>query len=238
MQNKADNTQGPVQQFLTSKSAEEVNEVQSFWITNMLLVEALPVVFYELSTRQDIDFMDLAGQIVLDKPVEKGPVTKSIQNNAEPGLRAIKAHLMWRMGFTGQGRLVMNIDSGVNGNHRALSDRWRGNHVPSNHAWYGAGTFPSDCDNLNNHGTHTMGTMAGRDPITFDTIGVAPDAEWIAAGTVGCGGSTVGAFQWALNPDGDPNTIVDMPDAIGNSWRDPGGGDCASNIYQSSINAL
>lgn len=87
---------------------------------------------------------------------------------------------MWAQGITGQGRLVMDIDTGVHPNHPALNFKWRGTHVPSSQAWFDplGTTVPSDCDG---HGSHTMGTMVGYSPSTGDTVGVAPDAEWIAA---------------------------------------------------------
>jgi hypothetical protein len=37
------------------------------------------------------------------------------------GLKIINADKLWALGFTGQGRMVMNIDTGVHLNHPALS---------------------------------------------------------------------------------------------------------------------
>ncbi|HQF43806.1 MAG TPA: S8 family serine peptidase, partial [Ignavibacteriaceae bacterium] len=119
--------------------------------------------------------------------------------------------------------------------------KWRGNHVPYNQAWFDPGggtTTPSDCDG---HGTHTMGTMTGWSPTTGDTVGVAPGAEWIAAKTI-CSSphtsNSVAAFQWAMNPDGNPSTIDDMPDAISNSWYDPDVTNECSGIYKTTLDAL
>ena len=70
--------------------------------------------------------------------------------------------------------------------------------------------------------------MVGSTPT--DTFGVAPDAEWIAAGVVDQGRNLNGtfsdilaAYQWALDPDDDPNTTDDVPDVILNSWGFPKG---------------
>ena len=52
---------------------------------------------------------------------------------------------------------------------------------------------------------------------------MAFNALWIGAPVL-CGIGTednVAAFQWALDPDGDPNTTDDIPDVINNSWYDP-----------------
>ncbi|MFQ5583917.1 MAG: S8 family serine peptidase, partial [Calditrichia bacterium] len=140
----------------------------------------------------------------------------------------------------------MNIDTGVDFAHPALNYRWRGNHAPASQAWFdpeGGSTSPNDC---NNHGTHTMGIMTGLDPSTRDTIGVAFGAQWIAAKTI-CStphtSNSIAALQWAMDPDGNPSTIDDMPVAIGNSWWDPDIGDStqcdpAQNPYIDVISAV
>ena len=63
-----------------------------------------------------------------------------------------------------------------------------------------------------------MGTMTGLGATTGDTIGVAFGAQWIAARAIVSGGNANLAFQWLADPDGDPNTIDDVPDVISNSW--------------------
>ncbi len=161
--------------------------------------------------------------------------------SVESGLKIINANLLWAIGITGQGRLVMGVDTGVQLGHPALQHKWRGNHVPSNQAWFDPGggtTTPNDCDY---HGSHTMGTMVGRSITTADTVGVAIDAEWIAAKTI-CSSShtsnSIAAFQWAMNPDGNPSTTDDMPDAISNSWYDPDVTNECSGIYKTTLDAV
>jgi hypothetical protein len=61
----------------------------------------------------------------------------------------------------------------------------------------------------------------GLDRKTNDTIGVAFNASWIG-GAILCGVGTadnIGAFEWAVDPDGDDDTTDDIPDVINNSWR-------------------
>ncbi len=226
LQEKADRTQPAVVNFLNSKSTTEVVKVQRFWITNMLMVEAIPAVLMELSTRNDVAYMDLDARLEWDQPVDSGPAPQESPNGHEIGLERINAHVMWRAGFTGEGRIVMNDDTGVDGNHPALSYKWRGAQpgVPASAAWFDPiffTTFPNDGDI---HGTHTMGTMCGLQPSTNDTVGVAPGAQWIASNGIMTSPHTstsIAAWQWAINPDNNPGTIDDMPDAIGNSWYDP-----------------
>jgi subtilisin-like proprotein convertase family protein len=227
-------TQGPLLTYLAEASLNgSVFSYQSYWVTNMIHVEAKPEVLYYLSSRSEVDEMELDAQLDWDRPVAEEPAGEKILSS-EIGLRVVKAHLLWQIGITGLGRLVMSEDTGVDGNHPALNYKWRGNSVPWYHAWFdppGATQFPNDCDN---HGTHTTGIMTGR--AGSDTIGVAPDAQWIAAKTICSGNSTnnhMAAFQWALNPDSNINTNNDIPDAINCSWHDPTqplGGDC-TGIY-------
>jgi subtilisin family serine protease len=86
-----------------------------------------------------------------------------------------------------------------------------------------------------------MGTMTGWSPTTGDTVGIAINAEWIAAKTI-CSSphttNSIAAFQWAVNPDGNPSTITDMPDAISNSWYDPSTTNECSGIYKTTMDAI
>lgn len=241
LKQNAENTQGNLKAYLNQKfESSDVFTYQAFWISNMFMVEAKPHIIYELMNRVDVAEIDLDAVLELDRPEVVKDYVDGIES-VEPGLRIINAHLLWAQGITGQGRIVMGIDTGVHPNHPALNFKWRGNHVPSNQAWFdpgGGSTTPNDCDG---HGSHTMGTMTGWSPTTGDTVGVAPDAEWIAAQTI-CSSphtsNSVAAFQWAINPDGDPLTISDMPDVISNSWYDPDVTNECSGIYKTTLDAV
>jgi bacillopeptidase F len=143
-----------------------------------------------------------------------------------PGLRAINADRVWHeLGITGKGRLVANLDTGVDGDHPALTNRWRGNHEPWQECWRDAlgygDTIPQD---YYGHGTHVMGTLCGLGAGTGDTIGVAWEAEWIADNSINqwvgeeFDSDVTDAFEWFTDPDGDPGTIDDVPDVLQNSW--------------------
>ncbi len=241
LQEKAKNTQGNLADYFQTKVYEgKIFNYESFWIANMFMVEAQPEIINELSSRMDIAQIDLDAFLELDRPIVVEKNSESIES-VEPGLKIINADKLWQLGITGVGRIVMNIDTGVLLTHPALQFKWRGNHVPQNQAWFDPNTSsptPTDCDG---HGTHTMGIMTGRSPSTGDTVGVAPDAEWIAAKTI-CSSphtsNSVAAFQWAMDPDGNPGTISDMPDAISNSWYDPDVTNECSGIYKTTLDAV
>ncbi|MCX7878935.1 MAG: S8 family serine peptidase, partial [Ignavibacteria bacterium] len=240
---KASATQGPIVEYLKEQmQTGRVRNFQQYWISNFIWIEAVPSVIFDIASRTDIDELDLDAELDYDRPVAFEPAGDKTES-VEPGLRVINAHLLWQIGITGSGRLVMSEDTGVNGNHPSLNYKWRGNNGAQwYHAWLDPtnpnSNFPVDCDN---HGTHTTGIMTGR--AGSDTIGVAPDAQWIAARTICSGNSTnnhMYAFQWAMNPDSNVNTTNDMPDAVNCSWHDPSqpvGGDC-TGIYVSVLAAM
>ncbi|UCC79696.1 MAG: S8 family peptidase, partial [Candidatus Zixiibacteriota bacterium] len=173
-------------------------------------------VIESLAPRSEVDLVVLWQEPELIQPIitdQSIPVLTDVEN----GLEAIGAPEMWTLGYTGVGRLVANLDTGVDGYHPALIWRWRGNNgAPWQECWFDnfhpESNYPQD---TYGHGTHTMGTITGLGETTGDTIGVAHGALWIAAAR---GTNTSAALQWLADPDGDPNTIDDVPDVVSNSW--------------------
>jgi len=125
---------------------------------------------------------------------------------------------MWASGFTGRGVVVASLDSGVDAYHPDLGPRWRG----GTDSWFDPyGQHPDMPVDMTGHGTATMGVILGGDA-GGTTIGMAPGATWIAARIFNDAGtaSTTAvhlAFQWVLDPDGNPATD-DAPDVLNNSW--------------------
>jgi len=218
-------TQGYLLGFLESRISTDVVRYHAYWISNVIFVEAKPEFLYELALQPDIGMLDQNEHFDRVRPVAGQPAPK-MPGHAEPGLRAINAHKMWQLGFTGEGVVLGSLDTGVDGFHPALSWNWHGNSVPASEAWHDAvlgTTFPTDTGSPNpgndGHGTHTMGTMAGLDPATADSVGIAFGSEWICARVVNFTTTEIiGNFQWMLNPDGNIFTTDDMPAVINNSW--------------------
>jgi len=217
---------GRMETFATDGS---LSNIQKFWIRNIIVAEATPSTIEEIAQWEEVETVYLDGILEREMPLNSRE-TESGPEGVEPGLKAINAHRLWAIGITGRGRVVMNIDTGVFGNNLSFNTRWRGTlpGVLPTWAWFDPSsgtTFPTDGDASSNHGTHTMGIMCGRYDATGDTIGVAPDANWIASNSL-IGGSphtsrSIASFQWAANPDSNINTMDDVPDAISNSWYDP-----------------
>ncbi|NUN08190.1 MAG: S8 family serine peptidase [Ignavibacteriaceae bacterium] len=240
LQEKAASTQPGLRAYFDEQYANRnLFKYESYWIANMFMIEARKEVIYNLMSSMEVAQMDLDAELQIDRPTD---VVHNVEGTeaVEPGLKIVNADKLWALGIKGQGRLVMGIDTGVQLAHPALSYKWRGNFVPASQAWFDPGgtTSPNDCDY---HGSHTMGTMVGLSPTTGDTVGVAIEAQWIAAKTI-CSSphtsNSIAAFQWAMNPDGNAGTITDMPDAISNSWFDPDVSNECAGIYKTTLDAL
>ncbi|GEM_PF-2855809 len=222
---KARDTQGGLVAYLESGIAEgRVRDYRTLWIDNLVVVDATKEFVEQMSNRVDVGDMYLDYEIENIQPVSENAAPEKLIASIEEGLERINAPLAWARGYTGAGRLVSHLDTGVDGNHQALSARWRGTHAPSSECWYDpvtGTTFPFDSGG---HGTHTMGTICGYQTNTDDHIGVAYDAEWISAGVIDrvdiptTIADAITAFQWTADPDGDPGTVDDVPDVNSNSW--------------------
>ena len=204
------------------KRQGSVRSYESFWITNMVAVEAQPSVFDRLVQRNDVGTIYENAQIQIregwsDERAEVPGGLRTLPDN----LVCVNVQPAWDAGFHGEGRIVASFDTGADGNHPALAERWRGAQpgVEWWEAWkdpYQDTTFPWDS---RTHGTHVLGIMVGVKPDSTP-IGVAPGAQWIAAGVlIGYNvQKIIECYEWATDPDGDPGTIDDVPDVINNSW--------------------
>ncbi len=219
-------TQGALlAQMRAQEKLAHVSDIQSFWVMNAVAARATTEAIAQLASFPGIQSIeDGDSAIELIKPVDNKPALAQPMMATEPGLLDIKADFLWNLGFTGQGRIVCNIDTGVEGTHPVFSSRWRGRQagVAVSAAWHSPTLRAASPVDGNGHGTHTMGTMCGDDGT--NRVGVAPSASWIASDAIF--GSNLGqiridaiaAFQWCADPDANPRTVNDVPDVSSNSW--------------------
>lgn len=210
--------------------AGDVIEYRSFRVANIINVVANPSVVEMIADRDDVAMVYLDYPIELIAPVQSKADGSVLTDRApEPGVVAVRAPEVWDMGFTGAGILVSNLDTGVDGDHPALASRWAGVADPryAGHpewAWFDPYNYQNDFPYDNGgHGTHTMGSVCGGLP--GDEVGVAPGAYWMAAAPIDRGGGVdqtvadvLESWDWIVDPDGDPNTVWDVPHTNSNSW--------------------
>ncbi|MCF8463762.1 MAG: S8 family serine peptidase [Flavobacteriales bacterium] len=228
LQQQASLSQQPILAKLEAEHSHGFRKLRSFWVVNMLILEAKAATIQALASINGIARIDLEDAVIIPHdPIIRGEETQSQRSlgGIEPGLAAINAPAMWALGYTGRGRMVYDYDTGVWPTHPAFADRFLAHRFPLEQCWYGYFSNTPN-GNVSDHGTHTLGTMAGLIEETQDTIGVAFGSYWIANDFVTSTvealpplADMIGAFEWALNPDGDINTSNDIPDVINNSWR-------------------
>ncbi len=229
---KAASTQGPLLEYLYELPDIDTDRIVGLWITNLIQAELTIPQIKEISLRRDVGKLEYISPEIPFSP-ETSAAAPVSPNGSELGLRSIKADKLWQMGYSGYGRRVMIQDSGTERVHPALRLNYQGYYVAEDRFAYTGGNTagPNDCS-INGifHGTHVAGTTCGLDRLNNDTIGVAHNAKWLAAPLANLTGaceearfSQIQNYQFAIDPDGDPNTINDMPDAINNSFGGLGG---------------
>jgi subtilisin family serine protease len=146
---------------------------------------------------------------------------------AEWGVQRVNAPQVWALGYTGQGIVVADLDTGARWDHDALKPNYRGwDGVTATHSynWFDPVAFSTEAFDDHGHGTHTTGTIIGKDA-AGNEIGVAPGAKWIACRNMNVGFGSVSlysaCFQFALAPtdlsgnNPDPSKAADI---TSNSW--------------------
>ena len=223
---KAAKSQQELVDFIKTSDKDAAISLQSFWIINMIVMDARPELIEMLAQRTDIEMMDLDNSRItnpVDPPI-KSATSKAQLNGKEQGLVAINAPALWAKGYSGRGRIAGSIDTGIWPLHPAIKTNFLGNYLPLAQSWFG---YQSDVpvDKTGSHGTHTVGTEMGLDRNNNDTIGVAYNAFVIVTDPVATSIASVQplsaflyGFQWMMNPDGDTATTDDVPDVLNNSW--------------------
>ena len=223
-----------------------------YYLVNALEVDGGPLLRWWLGRRADVDRVLVSPEL---RPLPEPPPTATGLTDAPAGplwsQASIGAPAVWNeLGVTGQGILIGQGDSGVDGEHPELRDRYRGRQSegdtglpPGNDynwldPWY-ATTEPVD---RNGHGTHTLGTVLGA------TVGVAPGATWIACANLPRNLANppyyLDCLQFLLAPfpqggdalvDGRPELGAQV---LNNSWGCPETEGCDSTTLLTAVQAL
>ncbi len=208
LESLAQRTQKELLLYLESaKQNGKAKSIRSLWIVNAISAEVTKDVIAKLSAMPGVNQISYDGDYF---HVLGGPSSYGIKGHIVPPDRAIvwnvqkiRADVVWAAGYTGDGVIIGNIDTGVNYNHTDLADHmWDGGSSYPNHGW---DFYNDDNDPIDDHGhgTHTAGTAAG-DGTSGTQTGVAPDAQIMALKTQSASGSgnfsdMAAAIQFCIN---------------------------------------
>jgi subtilisin family serine protease len=242
LQDTADASQAGLKALLRARKAP----FESFWIANTIRVEGNQALARALAARPEVERVvaETDHPLPAPTPAEARANIQAVEWN----LDRVRAPEVWStFGDRGEGVVVANVDTGVQFDHPALVNAYRGNKgdgtFDHNYNWFDpthACPTAAPCDN-NGHGSHTMGTMVGDDGAGTQT-GVAPGARWIAA--KGCESSScsdaflLAAGQWMLAPTdaSGANPRPDLaPHVVNNSWGSGPGDPFYADIVQSWV---
>ncbi len=163
----------------------KVKNITPLWIVNAVYCEAVSDVVLKISEHPDVWFIqwDLiptenALGIAKQAPADITGGTFS----REWHVKKVKADSVWFVyGYTGEGVVIGNIDTGCDYNHSDLAGHmWTDPNYPY-HGWDFENNDNDPMDS-NGHGTHTCGINAG-DGTGGDTTGMAPKALIMACRT-------------------------------------------------------
>lgn len=208
---------------------------KALWINNAIAVSVPVRALAAIARHPSVSRVQHDAVITFAAPAAR---TAGVAAAAAWNFEAIHVPAVWSLGALGAGIVVANMDTGVDLAHPDLQGSWRG----GSNSWFDPNhQHPSPYD-ANGHGTQTMGLIVGGSS-SGAPIGIAPQARWVAAKIFNdAGQATLSnihlAFQWLLDPDGDPTT-VDAPDVVNASWGLAGGALGACNMeFNNDIQAL
>jgi subtilisin family serine protease len=219
---------------------------ESRYIVNALVVEGNLATVESIAARPEVAFIGPNDAIPAPEPVEMGSAVAGIDEVAW-NVTKVRADEVWSaFGVTGAGITISHIDTGIDYDHPALVNQYRGNLGGGlfDHAynwWDPYGYDPDEPYDWHSHGSHTMGTMLGDDG-DANQIGMAPGATWFTCQgfdmNTGYGYSAelLECAEFLLAPwdlDGqnpDPDLRADV---VNNSW----GGGQARWYYNQAVYA-
>lgn len=203
-----------------------------YYLVNGIEVETFnPLLRYEIASRPDVARIlnsphtrPLPHNLRLLDMIPSGSYQPS---SISWGVDAIDTEQVWeRFGVTGEGIIIGHADSGVDWRHPALRSQYLGEEGNHDYTWFDPWYGTDEPTDNGGHGTHTLGTILGR-----DGIGVAPGTKWIAcrnlARNLGNPPYYLDCMQFLLAPfpqngdpfrDGDPARGAHI---TSNSWGCP-----------------
>jgi len=193
--------------------------IRDLWIASSVSAELTPAMIAEVLQQPDVIQVRQDAMTASPFPMAGAP------GAPEWNISMVGAPELWNLGYLGGSVVVATLDTGADALHPELAPSFRG----GDNSWYdpyGEHATPYD---RTGHGTQVLGLIVAGEG-SGASLGVAPQARWIAAKIYDDAGNGTesavhAAFQWLLDPDGDPLTD-DAPDVVNSSWGITDAGVC------------
>ena len=217
-----------------------------YYLVNAMEVHGGTLVRLFLSIRPDVERVIPSPRL---RPVTQEGVLAmgggdSAAGDIQWNVTMIGAEKVWNeFRVRGKGIVIGQSDTGVDVNHPALKESYRGNHEGDDYNWFDPWDSRASPYDKVGHGTHTLGTILGQ-----NGIGIAPDATWFACANMirtlanpalylDCMQFMLAPFPQGGNPfaDGDPARAADV---LNNSWGCPKIEGCDPNALLAAANNL
>ncbi|MEO0025658.1 MAG: S8 family serine peptidase [candidate division WOR-3 bacterium] len=178
--------QGLLQELTRLEREGKARNIVPLWIVNAVYCELVSEAILKVAERADVwfvqwDLIPTENALGLAPQQPAADVTGGTDSR-EWHVRKVKADSVWySYGYTGQGVVIGNIDTGCDYNHSDLANRmW----TDPNYPYHGWDFENNDNDPMdaNGHGTHTCGINVG-DGTGGDTTGIAPGAKVMSCRT-------------------------------------------------------
>ena len=199
-----------------------------YYLQNSMEVQGGTLIRLFLMTRPEVERVIPSPRLraVPEDEPAPGPFFES-DGSVQWNIAMIGADKVWEeFGVQGEGIVVGQSDSGVDGNHPAIAKQYRGFNTGGDYNWFDPWDGTASPNDEGGHGTHTMGTILGT-----GGIGIAPKAQWIGCVNLDRNLANPALYldcmQFMLAPfpiDGDPFLDGDPTRAahvMNNSWGCP-----------------
>lgn len=237
----ANQTQAEMRKFFDAVGVEYT----PYYLENAMEVQGGTLVRFYLLTRPEVDRVIPSPRLHAapeDSP-SPGYLTET-DGSVQWNISMIGADKVWdEFKVQGEGIVVGQSDSGVDGNHPAIAKQYRGYNTGDDYNWFDPWDGTTSPNDEGGHGTHTMGTILGT-----DGIGIAPKAQWIGcvnldrnlanpALYLDCMQFMLAPFPLGGDPfvDGDPTKAAHV---LNNSWGCPAIEGCDPNALLYAANNL
>jgi hypothetical protein len=237
----ANTTQAEMRQFFDSVGVEYT----PYYLENAMEVQGGTLVRLYLLTRPEVDRVIPSPRLRAAPEDSPAPgYISEVDGSVQWNISMIGADKVWdEFNVQGEGIIVGQSDSGVDGNHPAIANQYRGANSGDDYNWFDPWDATTSPNDEGGHGTHTMGTILGS-----GGIGVAPKAQWIGcvnldrnlanpALYLDCMQFMLAPFPQGGDPlfDGDPTQAVHV---MNNSWGCPSIEGCDPNALLYAANNL